>query len=671
MKMMTRDRTARLFSTLCGSLLAFAACGDDSGGDDPENGNGGTEGTVVLYEPTDPCDEDTTPQPNQLFSPEDLATCPLPSDPVDAAIAALERGEGAEVDTAIELRVDRTILPESLSSTVTFSLDGTGSTDGLPPLVLLRRVATGTSAESFELVDFVASRDGLKVIRIEPSQDLANGAQYFAIATRAMRDDSEEPAPFAASDAVRVVVGDAEPEDVDITDEDVAARLLAERGRVSDVLALVAQAGQPAIRSTDIVSIHSFRTKLGPERLVRLARRYSEAFAVGRVPLDIAITDNQAQLGEISPIPPDNPDDFDDKVGAIQRGVIAVPRFLDEEGRLRETWDTDNQSIDVNFLLSEPAGAGSSRIAVMFSGFGRGETDVIPMAPENANLNTAIMVVDLRCHGSRSPDPLGVCREERSPSEIEGLVDQRPNNGDTRVLPGSPDGIPDDSGRYFFTGDPGKLRDTQIAAALEILHILSVLRFEADVLADAASIDVRDGELALVAHTQAAPVALAALAMFEIFPEEPVPARNRLRRALFLGAGVGYEELILEGPAQLETDFLETAPEGIDEDNVSRYLRELEGTVLEALDPAVLGPRTVGLFAGEGEAAIYYPGVDNRDVPVSARERLDDVLDPDRSVRASNVSCEHFLFFPCQGNEVQATVQARGPAANFLSGASF
>lgn len=643
------------------------ACGDssDNGGDD--NG-GNVDGTPVLFSPTDPCDQGDVPQPNQLFDTEELASCPLPSDPVEAAIAGLERGEGADVDVAIALQADGAILPESLSSTVTFALDGSGSPSGLPPVVLIRRIVTGT-VTTYETVDFVASRDGLRVIRIEPREDLDFGVEHYVIATRAITTEGATPEALAPSPEVEVVVGNAEPGDVGIEDP-VAARLLAERGRVSDVLALVATEGQPAISADDIVSIHSFRTKLGPERLVQLAQRYSDAFVAGRIGGDITITDNALPLGEISPIPPDNQDDFNEKIQNIQRGTIAMPRLLDEDGRLRSTWDTDGETIDVQFLLSEPTGGGPFRVAAMFSGFGRGTADIISMAPDNGNVGTAVMLVDLRCHGSRSPDPLGVCQEERSLSEIDGLVDTQPNNGDTRVTSGSPDGIPDDSGRFFFSGDPGQLRDSQLAAVIEILHVLSVLRFQIEELEAAASMQLEDSETGLIAHAQASPVALAALAMFSQFPDNGIPTRSRGFRAMFLGGGVGYEELILDGPNQIRTDFLATAPEGIDEDNVTSYIRELEARVLEALDPNVVGPEAAELYARTAESAIFFPNFP-RDVPGEARELLDDTLSPDRYERATGVSCEHFLFFPCQGNEFQPTVQARGSAANFMSGSSF
>lgn len=657
----------RSWSALLPTLFAtsLAACGDDSGSDNGENG-ATPDVSRILYSPVDACDDSTVPRPNQLFEQEALEACPLPSDPVEAAIVQLERGEGAEVDTTIELQVDRTVLPESLSSTVTFALDDSGSPSGLPPLVFLRRTVTGTVV-TFETVPFVASRSGLKVIRLEPQDDLAFGVEHFVVATRAIVDEAEPAVPLEPSDEVSVVVGNAEPADVGI-EEPAAARLLAERGRVSDVLALIASQGQPAIQADDIVSIHSFRTKLGPERLVRLAQRYSDAFLVGRMPTDISITDTPP-LSEISPISPDDPDDFDEKVDGILRGTITVPRLLDEGGRLRETWDTDGQTIDVQFVLSQPTGAGPFRVAVMFSGFGRGGTDIIPMAPENANVGTAVMLVDLRCHGTRSPDPLGDCIEERSAAAVESLVDTQPNNGDTRVLVGSGDGIPDDSGRYFMPGDPGQLRDTQLAAAIEILHILSVLRFESDELAE-DTFGILDAELGLIAHTQASPVALAALAMFSEYPDNGVPRRSRLRRAMFLGGGVGYRDLILDGPEQIETDFLATAPEGISSDNVNSYVIGLEERILEALDPTVLGPQAATLFERNADSAIYFPRIPDS-IPDSARNRLNDTLDPDDYEAANSVSCEQFLFFPCPGDEAIATIQARGPAANFMSGSTF
>jgi hypothetical protein len=668
-------RTRRgLLPGLC-ALALFAwtgACGDDSG--NGENGNGpAVDGTPVLYSPTDPCDQGDVPRPNQLFTVEELAECPLPSDPVEAAIAGLERGEGADVDTAIELQVDGAVLPESLSSTVTFALDGSGSPTGLPPVVLIRRVVTGTTT-TFETVDFVASRDGLRVIRIEPREDLDFGVEHYVIATRAITTETEPPEALAPSPEVEVVVGNAEPADVNIEDP-VAARLLAERGRVSDVLALVATQGQPAIAADDIVSIHSFRTKLGPERLVLLAQRYSDAFVAGRIEGDITITDNAVPVGEISPIGPDNRD-FSENVESLQRGTITMPRLLDENGRLRDTWDTDGQTIDVAFTLSIPAGGGRFGVAAAFLGFGRGSADIVNLAPENASVGVAVMQVDLRCHGSRSPDPVGVCQEGRSRAEIDGLVDEQPNNFDPRA-PGSPDGIPDDSGRFFFSGEPGQLRDTQLAATIEILHVLSVLRFQPEELENAASIEVTDSETGLIAHAQAAPAALAALAMFARFPDNDVPTRNRAFRAMFAGAGVGYEELILDGPLidpqspeQIRTDFLATAPEGIDEDNVTSYVRELETRVLEALDPEVVGPEAAALFNRGADSAIVFP-LFERDVPVRARDLLDDTLDPDEFVRAADTSCEHFLLFPCSLNEIQPTLNIRGSAANFMSGSSF
>jgi len=653
-------------------VFLAVACGGDDGGDGtggPDDNGTTLEGTRVLYDLADPCAEDRFPAPNRFFSEEALAACPAPSDPVEAAIQGAERGEGAPVDTSVELRVDRTVLPESLSSTVTFALDGTGSTEGLPPLVMLQEVVTGT-VTSYTLVDFVASRSGLKVIRLEPRSDLPNGEAFFVVATRALVDESETNEPFVASDAVQVVVGLEEPEDVDI-EEPVASRLLAERGRIAPLLPVLQVDGTPSIRPEDIVSIHSFRTRLGPERLVRLAERYGDAFAAGRMTADIAIVDDQVQLGELSPaIPPDDPQDFDDKVASIQRGTITMPRLLDETGRLRDTWDSDNQTIEVNFVLSVPDASEPYGLIAMFYGFGRGETDIISMAPENANATNAVMLVDLRCHGTRSPDPVGVCQEERTPEAIQGLVDTQPNNGDTRVAAGRRDGIPDDSGRFFLSGDPARLRDTQLAAALEILHVLSNLRFETQTLDEETGLEFDATSLGLIAHAQASPAALAAIAMFARFPEEDLEPRNRVPRVMFLGGGVGYADLILEGPSQLRTDFLDTAPEGITGDNARAYLEELEGRVLEALDPAVLGPLAQPLFERESESAVFYPRFP-RDVPDSARDRLDETLEPTQFERASNVSCEHFLFFPCQGNEFQATTDARSSAAAFMSGASF
>ena len=656
-------------------FAALAACGDDSPEENGET-NGGTDvitvdGTPILFAPTDPCDQNGLPQPNQLFTDAELAGCPLPSDPVDAAIAELERGEGADVDTNLELQVDGPVLPESLSSTVTFAFDDSGSPSGLPSLVVLRRVVTGT-VSTLEPVEFVASRDGLRGIRIEPRADLAFGADYFVVATRALRTDADPSERLVPSLETQVVVGNLEPMDAQIEDP-VAARLLAERGRVSDVLAALATRGQPSIQADDIVSIHSFRTQVGPERLVDLARRYSDAFVAGRIEGDITITDNAVPLGEISPVGSDDPE-FGENVDVLQRGVIEMPRLLDDDGRLRPTWDTDGQTIDVPFTLTVPSGAGPYGVTAAFLGFGRGAADIANLGPQTAKFGVAVMQVDLRCHGGRSPDPVGVCQEDRSQAEIDGLVDEQANNRDPRAT-GTSDGIPDDSGRFFLPGDPGQLRDGQLAAAIEILHVLSVLRFQPDALAMEAGIEIEDAETSLLAHAQATPAALAALAMFTRFPANEISARNRLFRAVFAGGGVGYEALILDGPQlvsesprTIRDDFLATAPEGINEDNVTPYVRALEDRVLGALDPAVLGPEAAALFTRSGESAVVYPNFE-RAVPESAREALTRQLSPTESVRATGTSCEHFLLFPCSLGEIQTSLDIRSPTASFLAGA--
>ncbi len=646
--------------------LGLGACGDSGSSDG--GGGASADGTQVLFGVADPCDQDETPQPNRLFTAEELRECPLPSDPVEAAIAGLERTDGSNVDDIVQLRIDKTVAFSSLSSTVTFSLGSGGSVTGLPPFVMLERTGTGTS--SFGLVDFVASRSGLKEIRIEPSSDLDFGSEYYVIATRALVDEEEEPQPLQASPEVQVLTGVAEPADLEI-EEPEASRLLAERGRLADVLALVASRGRPAIAPEDIVSIHSFQTRLGPERLTRLAKRWDAAFMRGRLDVDIRMDDTALPVAELSPFGPDNPGDFADNVETLMRGRITVPAFLDESGRLQDDWD-EGRSIDIPFTLSIPKVGGDLPVTLVIPGFGRGGPDILNLASEKSL--SVLFMLDLRCHGRRSPDPLGVCQEERNQGEIDGLVDVLGNNNDPRFAGGAPDGIPDDSGRFFFNGDPGVLRDTQIAATLEILHVLATLRTAGEELEGAASISLQGGgRMRLLAHAQASQVTLAAMALYASYPSDPeIRQKDRLTRALFLGGGVGLKEIVESGPSRMLEDFISSAPDGITEDNVSRYLQTLEARVLEALDPDVLGPEAQRLFdSTDNDAAIFYPGVAPLDVSTAARRKLDEVLDPSFFESANSISCEHFLLFSCPDDTLNATRQQRPRAATFIASGSF
>ena len=606
--------------------------------------------TSLRYDATDPCTTDA-PAPNSLFfdanGVSERSACPPPADPIDAAVFRALLNEGATVDSVITLPVDGTFDGTSLSSTVTFSFtSSTGPSNpqvGLPPIVVLKLVGAATAADGWEVVETSAAFTGGQ-IRIQPNAPLDTGAEYTVIATRGLRDLETPTKGLVPSAEVSAVTGMA-PVSIANLDATATARLERQRQALQPVLDLLASdAVDPQINRTDIVSIHTFTTQKGFERMTEEVARYYEAIANSVYDFDVTLTEVSLPSIFIGV-----PADAYPNVGRFFRGVIKAPRFLGDDGRWRRDWATNAETIDIHFTISEPVGVTAGPVVVHVPGYGRGSVDGRSVANGMAQIPAAyVMTIDMRCHGFRGPDTLGDCGENRTQAEIDMLVDATPNNDNPDI--GGPDGIPDQSGVGFFPGDPVALRDSQMASVFEILHVLSSLR---DPQNYQPNVSPNVSRIHLIAQGYMASLGLMAVALVE-----DLPTRNMT--VMLPSGGYGLPELIFNAPVDQRGAFTTGLPENIDDTNYADLFDRLS-LMYEPLNLANYTD-TIAERLSVGNSLtrvlLSHSGIETF-VTATARQALIDAVD----IQSNRVSehrpvCDDFHLHSCTaGQEVilQAT----------------
>ncbi|MEM9112852.1 MAG: hypothetical protein AAGD10_04780 [Myxococcota bacterium] len=643
----------RSLSLLPSALLVLAACGGDEPSDEPDPNPPSGEGAQVDI--VDPC-APNAPSPNNFFALPDGTSevdgCPLQSSGVDAAVERLTRTDGAPINARVSVPVSVDVEPQSLSSTVTFDLDQMGQGTGVPASVLVAWTGSSTTPESFvEVEDVVTTFESGSVV-VDPAADLAFGQRHYTVLTRAITD--REDTPLGATAEVRALLGIDSVESLGL-EAAVEARIRRERDRLVPLLAALAVASPP-IGPEDIVSVHSFDTTQGPERLQRLGERVFELIDTGSVPFNITVDDAILTPAELSPAV--NNAQFPD-VGRVIKGRLDVLNVLSEGLRIRPDWDQDVQVRPLRFTMTLPVDDSNVQgLALILPGYGRGLNDVLALAQQAAAQRFATVAFSVRCHGPRSPDGDGLCGEQRSDAELEAL-DAGPNSDDERVA--GPDGIPDDSGIAFFPGDAGALRDTQLAAALELLHVFSYFRDRSEQFQPAVGASFSASRIRLGVHGHVGQVATAALSIYAV-----AERRSPVQTVTLVQAGAGYRELVLNGPAELRQAFLDTTPDDVTTDNVAQYLGRLESQVLQSLDIERNAPLAGELFTnsiGRLERARSITQGQPQTTSTTALRDMErawafpDSLSP--QLMGLVEACDEFLFFPCGGFDAEATDQAR------------
>ena len=632
--------------------VALTACGDD-GDDKPPPPP--PKVTRVHYDLADPCAAQL-PTPTDLFFDGDgasaLAACPLPADPQEAALADALRHQGPRPDARLSVPFEGSLDETTLSSTAAFSLTATTSPSGapLPPVLLLAQVGTASSAAGWELIPATMAREE-GALTIRPSRSLAPGVFHVAVLTRAIRDDERPQKPLGAAPAVEALLG-AEPIAAGAYEglgADAAVRLERLRLRLAPLVPLLAR-GRPALQAGDVVSIQGFTVEAGFGRFTRLVSDYQRTLDDARY----------AARGETEILPLEQvyagvPPAAYERVREFRRGTITAPKLLGEDGRLRPGWNRTTETLTIPFTISLPRDRDSGYPVVLFiPGFGRGSIDGRSLAQVFASApQAAVLTIDLRCHGARSPGSDGICAENRTPDQVAQLADTRPNNGNPEVR--GADGIPDASGIGFFPTDARALRDSQMAAAIEIMHVLEALRAEG-----IAGISPDRSELHLIAQGHAAPAAVAALAF----------SRAVVRTLQLPSAGAGVGALILDGPAELKSAFLQALPHGLGEAQAQAYLARVERDVFSAFDLRELGRLAAAKLTAQGavrRALLPHPAMPEF-VSLEARQSLVAALGlPNDRISRHNARCSDFLIFTCQLGQNPAILEAaRGQLVTFM-----
>lgn len=648
-------------------MMTIAACG---GGDDPMPPPV-PPATIVAYtyDAADPCAA-IVPTPNDLFADDslksDLSGCALPSDPIEAAIQSVMRNEGAALDAQIRLPLaEGSVKASSLSSTAALSLiggTGTSSTAPPPPVVLLRRVGTATAATGWQVLAASAAEvDGALVVT--PGAPLEAASYYVVVATRSILNEGGnelEPAPLTALlvGAAPIVAGAIEG-----LDAAAAAKLERERQRLAPIVALLAAAA-PSIPAEEIVSIQGFSTRLGFARLEREIEAYQSALARNRFTFEVTTTGGDIDPAELDPrwtevmmrfggCPPQQPiSGCYDRVAAFRRGTIRVPKVLDENGRLRAGWATTTiETLELPFLASLPQnpGADGYPATVFLPGFGRSKLDARELSNEYASqLGGTVIGLDLSHHGDRTVDPA---------TGQPALEDTMPNNGNPELA--GADGIPDRSGEGFLSGDPQALRDQQIAATIEVMHVFETIKQRTAFRTEQVNVNGRDYHLVAQGHSASIATYVAAFTL-------------GIRTTSLPSGGAGVPELI-KGAADAErAAFLAGAPEGITAANLDAYLDRLDETVLETISieqaGALAGERYVRAFP-QGPRILLLHGSRPEYVSVEARQRLIAAITlPSSRVSQHRGGCDDFFLFTCvAGESFSFVVGARAQLSTFAS----
>ncbi len=616
--------------------------------------------TVAVYDVLDPCGN-AVPKPSDFFFDADgqteTAGCPLPADPIRSAIELAQRFDGAPVDSEVSIPLDGSLDPRSLSSTTAFSLTGGSTTaaGAMPALLVLQRIGTATLADAWTVVDSSVTYNN-DAIRMRPDTDLAYNSFHAVILTRTAKDAEQPAQRLGQSATVKALLG-AEVIAAGAFEglsAPAAARLERMREQLAPLVPLLATA-TPPIAAEDIASLHGFTTEKGPAHVTDAVDDYFTAIAGGRY--------NFEQTNRVVPfseVYPGLPAIAYEGVAEFRVGTIKAPKVLDDEGHLRTNWTQRVETIDIPFSLSIPARAQRYGLTVFVPGFGRGKIDGRSIAPQLAQgASSAVLTIDLRCHGDRAPGADGVCGENRNAQDVAALEDEDPNNGNPEF--NGPDGIPDASGQGFFPAEPRALRDSQIAAIIEILHVLGAVRAGGTTFG--SNININVGQIHLIAQGHSAPAAVGAMAHLR-FPTNSITLQ-------LAGAGAGYKELITEGHEDLTQSFINSMPDGIEGGDMSNYLSELENTVLLPLDVDAWGAEVrqrLRLPGNQVRVLMNYGRVPEY-VSEDARDALVDALSLGSSRRSQhNGACDDFFLYTCRlGDNPAWLTEARGQFASFVS----
>lgn len=644
-----------------GFSVGLVACGGDDGEEAtmtmaPPPPPPPVPTSSVAFFAADPCSA-TVPTPTDLFFDEtdrsELDACPLLDDPIDAIVELVSR----EARAPYEASALRVVLPVA-GGLDPMSVRPTG-TSTLPPLMML---STASTAAGFAMVEFTADVEGDAIV-LTVAEDLEPRSRYVVVATRGLQDLETPPRPLEPSTAALALVGDAaiSPSTFPNLDSAEAARLERMRQELRLAIQVLEDAG---VSREDIVSIHSFTTRGPPDVLADVVERYQTALAEGRYRYEVVVTQRDITPAEIydREIPQD--------VQWFVRGFVRAPRLLDDQLRLRPDWETVEEWVQVPFLMSIPRPRQGLpdepfKVAVQVVGFGRSNLDARGLADNLAGVNTSLLAIELRCHGRRSPGPDGVCLEDRTDAEAAMLADVESNNRNPLFV--GRDQIPDESGIGFFPGDPRQLRDTQIAAVLEIIHVVQSLRTGGAWLAE--NLNVQPTEVHLIAHGSAALPAAAAAALLD--------PQRQLRTVQFLAGGASLEELILNGAEAQYEAFAQTLPGPL----AGTSSKQQAGAVLQRLS-SYLAPVEIASIAerfrasllpsaGTARALVISPMGDvgrTRFVSVAARQALIDGLSiPTNRVVMNPSPCDDFFLYACRiGQPATIVPEVRNQIATFI-----
>lgn len=614
------------------------------------------------FSAADPCGS-ALPRPNDVFADDELvstaAGCGLPADPIEAAIARVQASDGAPLDSKLTLPVEGVeIQAASLTASVAFTLSASTSAAGpLPPFVLLEQVGAATVAAGWRVVAHTAAMVDGKV-QLTPAAPLAAARRHVVVATHEVRNargNRLEAAPIT-----RLLLGSTPiaAGAVEGLDAAGAAQLERERLRLAPLVGLLAKAS-PALVADDITAIQGFTTQLGYARMTRAVATYQAAVTRGAFTFGVTASGGDVTPEQIDPrwvmaCPPGRTVvGCYDRVRAFRRGTVRVPKLLDAAGHLRTGWaSTAVEYVEVPFLASIPltvpmAGA---PVTVLIPGYGRGRLDARELSNEFAgSLGAIVLAVELDRHGERTVDPT---------TGMPDLVDMR-SNGIVEVAMDQPDGVPDRSGVGFFRGEPQALRDVQIAATIELLHVLETLKRRDAFVSQGIEPDGR--QVNVIAQGQAAHIGLH-LGAFA----------GNIRTMVLPSGGAGVKELIAGAPEPIKDGFLASAPAGVTRANLDAYLTRLEQTVLEsvsversaqgAYDKLIRPTRTTPrVLVPHGERAV--------DVSTAARARLVAALTlPNNRVSQHHGRCDNFFLFTCGlGDSFEWVVGARNQLSTFAS----
>lgn len=632
----------RALTPLCALFLArvVSGCGD---GETREPPPPPPAAPTVQFVAADPCAA-TVPQPTDLFNDENgvdvSASCASPSDPIDAAIKIALADDGVAVDAPISIPMAAAIQADTV----------VGSTTALH---LIQWTGTSTAIEEFERVSFSASVDG-NTIRIVPGTALLPSHYYVVIGTKSIEADDK---PIGQHPAIKALVGSTPiaANAFDGLDEATAARLERQRQRLIPVLDHLAN-NDPRILRDDIRSVQGFSTSLGFGRLENVVAEYREAFMAQKFPFRIETTGGVIPPADI--YPPGTPASFYANVTGFLRGSIHVPKMLDEDGRMIPGWAAAGGTVKVPFLVSLPPGT-SYPIAIYLPGLRGSKQDIREIASAMAGpARAAAFGIDLRCHGERSLDAQGKCKDERTPAELATLTDANSNGNPER---NGPDGVPDNSGVGFFSGDPRALRDGQIASVIEVLHIAETFQRGAMVVS-AAGLSVNNLEVHLVAHGQAANTALLAADF----------TRSNIRTVVLPAGGGGVRQIIDAGSMEVKAAFDASAPSGVTASNRGEYLTRLEASVLQAVSPAEATARAKERYIRpfrNSERILLPHGAIPEVIPLAARTALIDGIGLTAVNRVSrhNGDCDRFYLHTCRlGDDIGWGDAARNQLTQFV-----